>query len=305
MEGDAADQVAGDLRVVAGDQARANALVLLISVVCIAVLVTSARLLTGFSAAAIVAGDTATLNSSKTYTDSKVTAEQAARDAAIAAAIGNLDLSSLSTNYAAITSALAFLTPADVAFSVVIPFSGNKFMPQQAVTSVLAFTAGASPAKGAKCYVRLQADGANAPTFAGMKEWGGSAGYDNRAGIVNEIEFWYDGVDFWYFINQAIGVSAVDTTAPTITSVNVANATPTVVTLQASEALDPGYVPAAAAFTVSGHTVSSVAVSGSTISLTVTAPFVNGTRPANPGFAFAGDVMVGLQIAFTRAQQTW
>jgi len=37
----------------------------------------------------------------------------------------------------------------------------------------------------------------------------------------------------------------------------------------------------------------------------VTAPFVNGTRPANPGFAFAGDGMIGLQIAFTRALQTF
>ena len=37
----------------------------------------------------------------------------------------------------------------------------------------------------------------------------------------------------------------------------------------------------------------------------VTAPFVNGMRPVNPGFAFAGDGLIGLQIAFTRALQTW
>lgn len=81
------------------------------------------------------------------------------------------------------------------------------------------------------------------------------------------------GNDFW---NLEANTAAVDTTAPTVVAAAVANATPTVVSLSMSEALDTGSVPAASAFTVSGHTVSSVAISGSTINLTVSSAFVNG-----------------------------
>ena len=74
-------------------------------------------------------------------------------------------------------------------------------------------------------------------------------------------------------VQAFIGVA--DTTAPTISSAAVANATPTIVTLAASEPLNASFTPAASAFTVSGHTVSAVSISGSTINLTVSA-FVNG-----------------------------
>ena len=70
--------------------------------------------------------------------------------------------------------------------------------------------------------------------------------------------------------------AAADTTAPTVSSAVVSNSTPTVVTLTMSEAMDTGSVPAASAFTVSGHTVSSVAIAGSTISLTCSAAFAYG-----------------------------
>jgi hypothetical protein len=70
--------------------------------------------------------------------------------------------------------------------------------------------------------------------------------------------------------------SAADTIAPTAASASVANATPTIVAIAMTEAMDTGFVPAASAFTVSGHTVSSVAVIGSAINLTVTPAFVNG-----------------------------
>lgn len=76
--------------------------------------------------------------------------------------------------------------------------------------------------------------------------------------------------------NNYMDLAGADTTAPTINSASVEDAAPTVVVLYASEALDTAYVPAASAFTVSGHTVSSVAVSGSSIKLTVSAAFTNG-----------------------------
>lgn len=63
----------------------------------------------------------------------------------------------------------------------------------------------------------------------------------------------------------------VDVTAPTILTTIVSNSQPTKVVLTASEALATAFVPATSAFTVSGHTVSAVAISGSTITLTVDA----------------------------------
>lgn len=195
-------------------------------------------------------------------------------------------------NFTEISAAVNFLLPQSVAFSAAIPFTGNLFMTQQTVASAIAFTVDASPQIGAHTYVRLVANGTNVPTFTGMKEWGGSAGYDNRAGITNEIEFFYDGNDYWYFINQAVGAVATDTVAPTASSSAVANATPTVINIAMSEALDAAYVPASSAFTVSGHTVSSAAISGSTINVTVSAAFVNGEAARTVSYTQPGSNQV-------------
>ncbi len=170
------------------------------------------------------------------------------------------------------------LVVSDIAYATTIPLSavGRAYMPQQSVGAVIAITPSTTKVRDASVYLRLVADGTNAPTFTGFKEWGGSMGYDNRPGITNNVEFWYDGYDAWYSITQAVGATPLDLTAPTISSAVVENAAPTQVVLTASEALDAAFVPATSAFTVSGHTVSSVGISGSTITLTVSSAFVNG-----------------------------
>lgn len=185
----------------------------------------------------------------------------------------------------------AFQVSQDIAFAAAVPLTvaGTQYMPPQTVAGVIAFTVAASPVKGASVYVRLIADGTNAPTFSGMKEWGGSLGYDNRSGIANQIQFFYDGVDVFYSISQAVGAVAVDNTAPTASSAAVANGTPTVVALTLSEAMDTNYVPAAAAFTVGGHTVSSVAFASATVlNLTVSAAFVNGEAARTAAYTQPG-----------------
>jgi hypothetical protein len=113
----------------------------------------------------------------------------------------------------------AFQVSQDVAFSTTIPLNvaGTQYMPQQTVSSVLAFTAAGSPVKGASVYVRLLADGTNAPTFTGMKEWGGSLGYDNRSLIANQIQFFNDGYDTWYSISQAVGAVPAPAAATGVT----------------------------------------------------------------------------------------
>jgi hypothetical protein len=102
----------------------------------------------------------------------------------------------------------------------------TRYMLQQTVSGVVAFTVSGSetPRAGGECYVRLIADGTNAPIFdEDMLESGASMGYDNREGIVNQIKFWYDGNDVWYAVLQAanpvsvFGPTAVRMAAGTFT----------------------------------------------------------------------------------------
>lgn len=88
-------------------------------------------------------------------------------------------------------------------------------------------------------------------------------------------------------VPRAVTVVA-DTTAPVPVSAAVSNSTPTVVNITMSEAMDTGSVPATSAFTVSGHTVTAVAISGSTINLTLSAPFVFGEATRTVGYTQPG-----------------
>ena len=164
----------------------------------------------------------------------------------------------------------------DLAFSTALPFDfrGETYMPQQTMSGPLALTVGAGAVKGAYVYGQIIGDGTNTPTFAGFKQAGGSADFDPRAGIPNKFAAWYDGFDRLIYWNQTVGASAVDGTPPSQASAAVASATPTTVTVTCSEALDSGFVPAASAFTIAGHTPTGVGVAGSTFTLTVPA-FVN------------------------------
>lgn len=184
----------------------------------------------------------------------------------------------LDTNFTDVAAAVNFILPETISYSTSIPFTGNKFMPQQVVSGAVAFTINATgAAKDARCYLRLVANGSNVPSFTGFKEWGGSLGYDNRAGIVNELSFWYDGNDYWYSISQAVGATAIDSVAPTFTSAQVANATRAVISITISEALDAGSVPATSAFSASGgRTVTGVAITGSTVNVTVNTAYAYG-----------------------------
>lgn len=94
-----------------------------------------------------------------------------------------------------------------------------------------------------------------------------------------------------------------DVTAPTASSAVVANATPTTITVTASETLNSSFVPAASAFTVGGHTVSAVAVQGLTFTLTVDG-FVNGEAArtiayTQPGANQLRDIAGNLMASFS------
>ena len=158
--------------------------------------------------------------------------------------------------------------PVAITFSGTVPFTQNAVMPRQQVRNAVAFAPNASGAvMGATVETSLVADGTNAPSFSGFKEWGGSAGYLNTAGTVNYVQFRFDGLDYTYSVVQVINPVA----APVLTG-TAANSGQNTITLTYSKALNAAQVPASSAFTLTNsggaQTVSNVAIAGSTVTLT-------------------------------------
>ena len=184
----------------------------------------------------------------------------------------------------------AFITGADVplggggvsssAFSSAINLSSSKVMTPQVVSGIIPFTVTGTPALGSQVTVNLQADGSSLPTFTGMYESTGSSGYDNRAGVINQITFYWDGFYYWYFIQQRVGDAGTDLVLPINLNSIIANATPTIASLTFSEALDQAATLRTSDFAISGKTISAVAFASSTqINITVSVAFVNGDTP--------------------------
>lgn len=189
------------------------------------------------------------------------------------------------------------------AFSTTVPLTqiGMAHMPRQQVAGNLTFTSAAGAVKGAFSEYPMIYDGSSTLTFTGFTEHESSSGLPTASGIPFTLFFWYDGYTYWWSASKAANPIAIDIVAPTMTSAAVANATPATVTLTASEALDSSYVPAASAFTISGHTVLAVTgVTGTSVTLSVSAAFVNGeaaqtvsyTQPGSNGLRdSAGNLM--------------
>lgn len=167
--------------------------------------------------------------------------------------------------------------------------TGLTFLPQRTVNSAVAFTVAASPVAGAMVYLRLVADGANIPTFVGFIEWGGSSGYDNRAGIVNVLQFFHDGSEAWYCVSQAAGAVAADTTPPTEVNAVVSNGAPTFVDIVFSEAMDTNHVPPISTIAASGHTLTALAfTSAFQLRATVAAGYANGEAASTLAYTASG-----------------
>lgn len=103
--------------------------------------------------------------------------------------------------------------------------------------------------------------------------------------------------------------AVVDTAAPTLVSAVVENGAATIVKLTMSEAINAAFVPAASAFTVSGHTVASVSISGSIINVTCSDAFVNGEAArtlayTQPGANNIRDTSGNLLVNFSGASIT-
>jgi|GEM_PF-2248493 len=165
-------------------------------------------------------------------------------------------------------AALSHASFAGVSFSSSILFDVDRIMPRQQVTSGIAFTPSeVSAVAGMQCLASLVADGVNIPTFTGFKEAGWSAGYLNTAGIVNNIEFLFDGLDYLFAVLQNVN----PVTAPVCSQITAA-ATGTTVVLGYSKSLSGSSVPPTSAFAIinsaGAQNVTGVAVSGTGVTLT-------------------------------------
>ena len=165
------------------------------------------------------------------------------------------------------------------------------------VAGAIAFTVNATDAvNGNETTAQLVANGVNTPTFSSdFKKVSGS--YDNRAGILNTIEFKRIAGFIWYSIFQEYAEpTAFVPGAPLLLIAEGAGSNQ--ITLTYSEPLDLTSVPATTDYTINAGTISSLAVAGVQVRLTLaansaasglTVGYTPGTNPVrNAGGIVAG-----------------
>lgn len=157
-------------------------------------------------------------------------------------------------------------------FVTAIPFDNPvTVMTQQTISANITLTIDTTNQQiGYGAIAKFLADGSHTINISAFKETTGSSGYDNRSGIINIFQFLYDGVDHWVNIFQELNQTPLDLTPPSLSSATVEAANPNKIILTYSESLDTGSVPATTDFAVSGgKTVSSVAIVGAVVTVTV------------------------------------
>lgn len=133
----------------------------------------------------------------------------------------------LDTNFTELAAAVALLFPTAKAFDPAVTFASSHQMAQQTVTGVIAFSVNSAGATdGAQTTVDLIANGVNAPTFTGLREFNSSSGYVNISGVRNSITFFRRSGVHWYSINQEFGAPA-EPVVPTVVLSLAAGATTT------------------------------------------------------------------------------
>jgi len=160
------------------------------------------------------------------------------------------------------------MTWSSTSFSTTVPLNSESYMPVTTVDGALTFSAG-SVSAGGFCYLRLLANGSNAPVFSGFSESGISSGYNNTLNVDNQVSMWYDGVTSWYAVNQQ--VNAVANVLPAAVCATLA--TGTTIAVEFSASLYSSSTPSGSAFTVTASggavTVNSVSLSADIATLTL------------------------------------
>lgn len=195
----------------------------------------------------------------------------------------------------------------DIAFSNIIALTsgGAAYMPKQSIAGAFAFVAAPGSLRNSSVYLPLVANGVNAPDFSAFKEWGGSMGWDNTAGVLNSVQFFADGYEVYVFITQATASATLpgDTTAPVRQSATV-NGNALVLTY--NEALNTA-APALSSYSYvlnNGAAVNpaTVVVNGQTVTMTFATGALQGQAAALsyvPGTNSIRDTAGNAAAAFT------
>jgi hypothetical protein len=191
-----------------------------------------------------------------------------------------------------------------IAFATAIKFDQTTTRyAQHTVAGAIAFTVNSTGAQaGYSAIVRLIANGTNTPTFTGYKKLSGA--YDNRPGILNLLNFVYDGTDYWYSISQEYAEpTSFVPGAPLLLIAEGAGSNQ--ITLTYSEPLDLASVPATTDYTINAGTISSLTVAGVQVRLTLaansaasglTVGYTPGTNPVRNAGGIAAGSFVNIPV---------
>jgi hypothetical protein len=212
------------------------------------------------------------------------------------AAVNTATTSSLSGKQAALTAGSNITivgstisssanAPTTTTFAQALTFDGYRTMGENTVASALTFTIDTTGARDdGETIMSLIANGTNTPSFAAYT-LAGAQTYGTTAGQVNNISFFREFGRYYYGVMLG---PINDVIAPTLVSDIVANASATHVDLVWSEPINSA-ISAAAAFTVSGHTVLAHTYVDSTHTyLTVSVAFTNGEAARTLNYAVPG-----------------
>lgn len=155
-------------------------------------------------------------------------------------------------------------------FSSTVTFTAFPLvMSQKVINAPLTITMSpAGAVAGASVLMRFVADGVmlNVPKFVGCTQVTGSSGWDNTAGMVNLVQFQYDGTTYWFSVVQATGGALTDLQPPArlTSTINLSGNT---IVITFNEDLLLTAVPVPSDFT--GATVTNAVVAGKTVTLTL------------------------------------
>lgn len=159
-------------------------------------------------------------------------------------------------------------------FNQVLTFDAN-FKMETTQTADITFSVSGSPVADVIARIIVTGDGHHSVTFPGT--WTNANGqiFDNQQKNVIYLE--YDGTEVLYSI---VKVVIPDIILPFILSASIENTAKNKVVLQYSEPLDTGSVPANSAFSANlSKAISTVAISGSQVTVTMSTDYANGDVP--------------------------
>lgn len=109
----------------------------------------------------------------------------------------------------AIMHAINAFVEDSISYNTAITFTSMvAIMAPHTVSAAITFSKNTTGAvAGAGTLLRLTANGTNTPNFSAFKKSSASKDWNNTNGVVNVVVFFFDGVEYWYFIWQDISVA--------------------------------------------------------------------------------------------------